>query len=219
MDFQYFLKFIPDLVQAQLSALASHEKMMPLERKELLSKMNLEEKNPRKAAVTMLFYPKSQETHLVLIVRNSYDGVHSAQIAFPGGKFEPEDIDLRITALRETEEEIGVSRSKIEIIKAFTSLYIPPSNFMVHPFLGICKEEIHFVPDPIEVAAIIELPLADFRNDAIVSVENLSTSYATNIEVPAFKIEGHIVWGATAMMLSELKDVLNAVLVDKNNFF
>lgn len=215
MDFQYFLKFIADLVQAPLSAAVSHEKMMPLERKKLLAKMNLEEKNPKEAAVLMLLYPRNRETHLVLIVRNSYDGVHSAQIAFPGGKFEPEDIDLSVTALRETEEEIGVSRSKIEIVKAFTSLYIPPSNFMVHPFLGICEEEIHFVPDPIEVAAIIELPLADFRNDAIVSVENLSTSYATNIEVPAFKIEGHIVWGATAMMLSELKDVLNAVLIDK----
>lgn len=217
MDFQFFLKFIPQLIQLELPAAVSHEKMMPLERKELLAKINLKEKNPREAAVTMLFYPKNQQTHLVLIVRNSYDGVHSAQIAFPGGKFELEDVDLKATALRETEEEIGISRSKIEIVKAFTSLYIPPSNFMVHPFLGICKEEIHFVPDPIEVAAIIELPLADFRNDSIVSVENLSTSYATNIEVPAFKIEGHIVWGATAMMLSELKDVLNSVLVDKNN--
>ena len=215
MDFQYFLKFIPDLVQAPLSAAISHEKMMPLMRKELLAKTNFKEINPRKAAVTMLFYPKNQEVHLVLIVRNSYDGVHSAQIAFPGGKSEPEDADFQTTALRETEEEIGISRNKIEIIKAFSSVYIPPSNFMVYPFLGISREELEFIPDPIEVAAVIELPLAVFLDDSILSIENLSTSYATNIEVPAFMIEGHVVWGATAMILSELRDVLNSVLVDE----
>ncbi|MFA9188084.1 CoA pyrophosphatase [Flavobacterium magnesitis] len=212
MDFQYFLKFIPDLVQAPLSAEVSHEKMMPLERKELLAKMNLKDNIPREAAVTMLFYPKNNETHLVLIVRNSYNGIHSAQIAFPGGKIEAEDADYSATALRETEEEIGVSRDKIEIVKAFSSVFIPPSNFMVYPFLGICKEEIDFIPDAIEVASVIELPLAVFRNDSILTIENLSTSYASFIEVPAFKIDDHIVWGATAMMLSELRDVLNAVL-------
>ena len=216
MDFQYFLKFIPAIVQAPLSASVSHEKMMPFERKELLVKINLKERNPKEAAVAMLFYPKNQETHLVLIVRNSYKGVHSAQIAFPGGKFEPEDIDFKTTALRETEEEIGISRNKIEIIRAFTSLYIPPSNFMVYPFLGICKEEIQFAPDPVEVAAVIELPLAVFRNDSILTIENLTTSYAHQIEVPAFKIQDHIVWGATAMMLSELRDVLNDVFKSVN---
>ncbi|MFA9194638.1 CoA pyrophosphatase [Flavobacterium sp. FBOR7N2.3] len=217
MDFQYFLKFIPDLVQAPLSAEVSHEKMMPLERKELLAKMNLKDNIPREAAVTMLFYPKNNETHLVLIVRNSYNGIHSAQIAFPGGKIEAEDADYSATALRETEEEIGVSRDKIKIVKAFSSVFIPPSNFMVYPFLGICKEEIDFIPDAIEVASVIELPLAVFRNDSILTIENLSTSYASFIEVPAFKIDDHIVWGATAMMLSELRDVLNAILVDENN--
>ena len=216
MDFQYFLQFIPALVQTQLSASFSHEKMIPLERKVLLAKMDVKDIKPKEAAVTMLFYPKNKETHLVLIVRNSYKGVHSAQIAFPGGKFESADVDFKTTALRETEEEIGVDRSKIEIIKAFTSLYIPPSNFMVHPFLGICKEEIHFKPDPVEVAAVIELPLAVFRDDTIIVTETLTTSYATSIEVPAFKIEGHIVWGATAMLLSELRDVLDGIFIEKN---
>ncbi|MBA0884689.1 NUDIX hydrolase [Flavobacterium undicola] len=215
MDFQYFLKFIPQLIQEELPAAVSHEKMMPLQRKELLEKINFKEINPKEAAVTMLFYPKNKETHLVLIVRNSYKGVHSAQIAFPGGKFELEDADFQTTALRETEEEIGISRDKIEIIKAFSSLYIPPSNFMVYPFLGICKEEIQFVPDALEVASIIELPLTVFMDDSILTIENLSTSYASFIEVPAFKIDGHIVWGATAMMLSELRDVLNSVLIDE----
>ena len=165
-----------------------------------------------KAAVMMLFYPKNNSTHLVLIVRNSYEGVHSAQIAFPGGKCEFEDENFACTALRETHEEIGIRPDKIEILKPFTELYIPPSNFMVHPFLGICKEEPVFIPQPSEVAHIIELPLTTFLNAAIVVDEKLSTSYADNISVPAFKIEEYIVWGATAMMLNELKEVLKEVL-------
>ena len=91
-------------------------------------------------------------------------------------------------------------------------MYIPPSNFMVYPFLGICKEEVCFVPDASEVARIIELPLSVFLDDEIIIKAKLSTSYAKDIIVPAFKIEGHMVWGATAMMLSELKDVLKSVL-------
>ncbi|MES2239707.1 MAG: CoA pyrophosphatase [Bacteroidota bacterium] len=216
MDFQYFLKYIPQLVQAELPAAASHQKMAPLERMQLLDKMNIEKIDARKAAVMMLFYPKNKKTHLVLIVRNSYKGVHSAQIAFPGGKFEDDDVDFQKTALRETEEEIGISQDKIEIVKAFSPMYIPPSNFMVYPFLGICEQEIQFAPDPVEVASIIELPLEVFRDDAILTVENLSTSYASFIDVPAFKIQGHIVWGATAMMLSELRDVLNSVFKTAN---
>lgn len=211
MDFQHFLKYIPQIVQAQLPASVSHGKMAPMERMQLLEKINVEKIDARKAAVMMLFYPKNNEPHLVLIVRNSYQGVHSAQIAFPGGKFEAEDVDFFTTALRETEEEIGIGSENIDIVKAFSPLYIPPSNFMVYPFLGICKEEIRFNPDPVEVAAVIELPLSVFRDEDIVTVTNLSTSYASFIDVPAFKIQGHIVWGATAMMLSELKDVLNSV--------
>jgi hypothetical protein len=82
---------------------------------------------------------------------------------------------------------------------------------MVYPFLGICKEEIVFIPDASEVADIIELPLSVFLGDEIVASVKISTSYADNIMVPAFKINEHIVWGATAMMLSELKEVLKKV--------
>jgi 8-oxo-dGTP pyrophosphatase MutT (NUDIX family) len=160
----------------------------------------------------MLFYPKNGMTHLVLIVRNSYEGVHSGQIAFPGGKWETEDADYSVTALRETHEEVGILPNQMEIIKLFTPTYIPPSNFMVYPFFGICKEEVCFVLDPTEVSSIIELPLSVFLSDKIIIEANMTTSYATNINVPAFEIEGHVVWGATAMMLSELKDVLKSVL-------
>ena len=212
MDFQDFLEYVPKLMEVPLPAEEAHFKMAPLERIESLKNLKIETKNPKTAAVMILFYPKNGMTHLVLIVRNSYQGVHSAQIAFPGGKYEPRDQIFENTALRETHEEIGISPDNIEIMKAFTRLYIQPSNFMVYPFLGICKEEIIFAPDSSEVADIIELPLSVFLADEILVSVNLTTSYAENISVPAFKIEEHIVWGATAMMLSELKQVLKEVL-------
>ena len=212
MDFQDFLKYVPKFVEVVLPASESHYKMAPQERIDILNVSKMENKNPKIAAVMMLFYPKNGKTHLVLIVRNSYEGVHSAQIAFPGGKYEIDDLNFENTALRETYEEIGISPDFMEIIKPFTQLFIPPSNFMVHPFMGICKEEITFIPDENEVAKIIELPLSNFLDDTIIVNVNMSTSYANEIMVPAFKIEEHIVWGATAMMLSELKDVLKKVL-------
>lgn len=217
MDFQDFLQIVPHLGTVNLPGEVAHNIMVPQGRLEITKKMNFDEIKPRNAGVMMLFYPKDSMTHLVLIVRNSYKGVHSSQIAFPGGKYEKEDINLEQTALRETHEEIGIHSDKIQVLKAFTHLYIPPSNFMVYPFLGICREEVSFYPDPIEVADIIELPLTTFLSDSIVINTEMTTSYAKSIEVPAFKIEGHIVWGATAMMLSELKIVLNSVL-NKINF-
>jgi 8-oxo-dGTP pyrophosphatase MutT (NUDIX family) len=212
MDFQEFLQYVPKLIDAQLPASDAHVKMAPLERIESLKSIDMNQKDPKIAAVMMLFYPKKGLTHLVLIVRNSYKGVHSAQIAFPGGKFEPHDDNFANTALRETHEEIGIHPDKIEIIKSFTELYIPPSNFMVYPFLGIAKEELFFVPEPKEVAAILELPLTIFMSETIIVDTELTTSYADRISIPAFKIEEHIVWGATAMMLSELKEVLKIIL-------
>jgi 8-oxo-dGTP pyrophosphatase MutT (NUDIX family) len=216
MDFQDFLQILPYLDDVNLPAEEAHTIMMPNQRLEIMKKLNFEQIKPKNAGVMMLFYPKEGKTHLVLIVRNSYKGVHSSQIAFPGGKYENEDASLEETALRETWEEIGIRQHKIEVLKAFTHLYIPPSNFMVYPFLGICRDEINFYPDPVEVADIIELPLTTFLSDSIVVDAEMTTSYAKSIVVPAFKIGEHIVWGATAMMLSELKVVLNSVLTKIN---
>ncbi len=212
MNFQDFLEYVPKLIEVELPASEAHYKMAPLERIIELNTAEIENKNPKKAAVMMLFYPKNGRTHLVLIVRNSYEGVHSAQIAFPGGKYEIEDLTFENTALRETHEEIGIHPKSIQIIMPFTPIYIPPSNFMVYPFLGISNEELVFAPDSNEVSKIIELPMSVFLDDNTVVNTTMTTSYAKNIDIPAFKIEEHIVWGATAMMLSELKDVFKKVL-------
>jgi 8-oxo-dGTP pyrophosphatase MutT (NUDIX family) len=208
MDFQQFLLHLPNIIPAVLPAEKAHVKMAPSERVKELQNIDLSVKNPRVAAVMMLFYPKNDMPHIILIVRNTYKGVHSSQIAFPGGKYEESDADFKQTALRETEEEIGIASHKIEVVKKFTPLYIPPSNFMVHPYLGVASEILTFCPDPREVADIIELSLADFLEDAIIGETVLSTSYANNIPVPAYRIQDKIVWGATAMMLSELREVL-----------
>lgn len=215
MNFQDFLKYVPNIIPVKLPAVESHLKMAPKERIEGLKNLDIDALNPRMAGVMMLFYPKQEKTHLVLIVRNTYEGVHSAQIAFPGGKFEKDDFNFENTALRETHEEIGIEREKIEIIKKFSPMYIPPSNFLVHPFLGIAKEELSFYPDIREVAGIIELPLSVFLNDEIIIEARLSTSYGANILVPAFNIQNHVVWGATAMILSELRDVLKVTFVNE----
>lgn len=189
----------------------AHLKMAPIERMDALKKLNKDHLTPKIAAVMMLVYPKNGISHIVLIIRNSYPGVHSSQIAFPGGKTELIDKNLAQTALRETEEEVGVRLSSIEVIRPFTEVYIPPSNFMVTPFLGFTETTPKFKLQPEEVAGIIEMPLHELFNDQIVVERKLMTSYAIAVDVPAFKVQEHIVWGATAMMISELKETFRLV--------
>ncbi len=208
MDFETFVKFLPKIEKEKLLAITAHQKMAPLERFSSLYSAYYDDKNPRKAAVLLLVYPKNREAHLVLIVRNAYEGVHASQIAFPGGKEEISDSDLSFTALRETEEEVGVPMEQIKIVRPFSQVYIPPSNFLVAPFLGITTNELQFRLDPHEVKAIVEFPLRTLLDDEILTEVKMKTSYANEMLVPAFKIEEHIVWGATAMMLSELKELL-----------
>lgn len=213
MLFNEFIKYIPKIEKEKLLSTDAHAKMAPLERISFLKEINYLDKNPKKAAVLMLFYPKEGYTHLALIVRNTYPGVHSSQIGFPGGKVEITDINLQHTALRETHEEIGIPPEKITIVKPFSEIYIPPSNFLVYPYMGISNEELQFIPDLDEVKRVLEFPLSLFLDDATISKVKMTTSYATDIEVPAFMVDKYVVWGATAMMMSELKEnIKNAII-------
>ena len=133
-------------------------------------------------------------------------------MGFPGGKVEDTDEDLQMTALRETEEEIGVPAQHIQVLRQITPMYIPPSNFTVHPFLGVSEDTLEFNKQDEEVEDIIEVSLAHFLDETSVSTTRVKTSYKVEVEVPAFKLNGHIVWGATAMILSEVKDMLKSAL-------
>lgn len=213
MLFNTFLKSVVKIKHLNLIGEASHAKLSPPYRLDLAEKMKEKAKNARKAGVLALFYPNLEgETYLVLILRKTYKGVHSAQIGFPGGKYEEEDKNLEATALRETEEEVGVPKSMVNILKKMSPLYIPPSNFMVHPYLAYAETTPNFIKQDAEVEAIVEVKLVDFLNDTNILTTRVPTSFNVEVDVPAFQLNGHIVWGATAMMLGELKDLLRQVL-------
>ena len=214
MLFSTFLESVVKIKHLELSGEDSHAKMSPPYRLELAEKKKKESKLARKAGVMALFYPNTEdETHLVLILRNTYKGVHSAQVGFPGGKYEDADNnDLMQTAIRETEEEVGVAKKDFEVLKTISPIYIPPSNFIVYPFIGISKKYLTFTKQDEEVDAIIEVRLTDFLDELNCVTARVPTSFNVEVDVPAFKLNGHIVWGATAMMLGEIKDLLNQVL-------
>lgn len=213
MDFRDFEKRIVNVTKMELPGESVQFKMAPIERLQELKRDAKNIDTARRAGVMSLFYPSEDfETRLILILRKTYKGVHSAQVGFPGGKLELEDNGIEDAALRETEEEVGVSRKTISVLKKMTEIYIPPSNFFVQPFLGITTKLPKFVAQENEVEALIEVTLQDFMDDVNITTETLTTSYATSLEVPAFKLNGHIVWGATAMMLNEVRELLKKVL-------
>jgi 8-oxo-dGTP pyrophosphatase MutT (NUDIX family) len=213
MNFDEFLISIANLHEKPLPAESSQFKMSPPYRQQLIDLQREKMKSAKNSAVLALFYPDAQQnTKLMLMLRKTYKGVHSAQIGFPGGKREKEDTSLQMTALRETEEEIGVPRQQIEVLKALSPLYIPPSNFNVFPFIGICRNQPIFTKEESEVEDLIEVTLTDVFDNSNIVTKRVKTSYNIEVEVPAYKLNEHLVWGATAMMLSEIKDLLKEVL-------
>ncbi len=194
MRFNSFLESVVKIKHLELFGETSHAKMSPPYRLELAQKIKEKSKSAKEAGVMALFYPNTEEeTHLVLILRKTYKGVHSAQVGFPGGKYEVEDNDLMITAIRETEEEVGVPKSMVNIIKKMSPMYIPPSNFMVHPYLAISESTPKFIKQDEEVEAIIEVKLMDFLNDANSITTRVPTSFKVEVDVPAFKLNDYIV--------------------------
>jgi len=158
--------------------------------------------------VLLLLYEDGGKIKFPLTERATYDGVHSGQISFPGGKHEPEDVDMMATAKRETYEEIGVPVSDIHIIGKLTEMYIPPSNFHVHPYIGFVYGKPTFVGQESEVVKIIETDIDILLDEKTVKrkVEKMYDIYT--MDIPYFDIDGHIVWGATAMILSEFKAII-----------
>lgn len=166
----------------------------------------------RIACVLVLFYPVEKIPHLVLIERQSSanpNDRHAGQISFPGGKTEKSDISLAATALREAEEEIGVAAKNVSVIGRLTELYIPVSNFLVHPFIGFTEAAPDFVLQQDEVRSVLEVPVPLLQDEAIRSIRDIKINGGMILkEVPCFDIQDRVVWGATAMMLSELLAII-----------
>ncbi len=213
MEFNRFKSSLSKLKNLELPGEEIQMKMAPMERLVELKRLAQNKSNANKAGVMVLFYPSlSNHTQFVLILRKTYRGVHSGQVGFPGGRYELQDRDLLNTALRETEEEVGIPRSQMNVIKQLTEMYIPPSNFVVYPYLGTTDINPKFVLQEDEVESIIEVDLNHFLDDNSIISKKITTSYALDLDVPAFQLNGHVVWGATAMILSEVRHLLQKTL-------
>jgi len=164
--------------------------------------------NHRKGAVLILLYPYKNKAFFPLIKRPVYQGVHSGQIAFPGGKMEEEDGDEVDTALREAWEEVGIMPEQVKLIGRMSDLFIPTSNFLVSPVLGYSEVVPEFVPEEKEVARIIQAAVSTLYEPSIRKQKILEFSNNFRLDTPYFEVDQEMVWGATAMILSELLQIL-----------
>jgi 8-oxo-dGTP pyrophosphatase MutT (NUDIX family) len=192
-------------LEQPLPGTEAHLKMAPIGRIKNVEIYKPNE-NTRVSSVLLLFYPEEGRLHFPMIVRPQNSGVHSGQIALPGGKKDEEDEDLIATALRETEEEIGVRVSRDQILGQLSHLYIPPSNFLVYPFVAAIHEKPKFIPSVHEVDELLSIDLDNFLSHHSPLEREIEARYM-KAKVPCYELNGRVVWGATAMILSELQSI------------
>lgn len=165
----------------------------------------------RPAAVLVLVFPgPDDEAHLVLTERPSYDGFHSGEVSFPGGKAEPEDVDADATALREAAEEIGLDAAAagVRVVGHLGTVWIPVSDFRITPVVVVAARRPILIPSPAEVARILEPPVAAFLGDAPIEIVE-RTIRDWPLRYGGYRIDGVHVWGATARILGQLGAVLD----------
>lgn len=166
---------------------------------------------PRQAGVLTLVYPDVDGLHIVLTRRQAHLRGHSGQISFPGGRRDPEDDTFIATALRETEEELGIMRDDITVIGELSSIYIPPSHYEVHPVVGFLDNTPFFRPSEDEVAEVFSFRVVDLLDESLKHHEYRDFR-GVRVKIPYYKVHGHKVWGATAIMLSEFEHRLQTVV-------
>ncbi len=203
-----FIENLSSEIKKGLPGEKSHIKMAPLNRP-LTSFFVKEGIVVRESAVAIILFPKNGNIHSILIQRQEYDGNHSGQIAFPGGKKDSGDKHLEFTARRETWEEVGLPIENGELLGALTKVYIPVSGFIVQPYIYFHSEIIDFTPNEREVKEIITFELSELLKESSISSMdiNLSSGF-TQKNVPCFEISDKQVWGATALILNELRDLI-----------
>jgi 8-oxo-dGTP pyrophosphatase MutT (NUDIX family) len=210
-----FIGLLKDYLKKRLPGVNAHLLLAPEARIDDLKK-GIIRPDAVNSAVLLLLYPFQNKLYTAVILRNEYDGVHSGQISLPGGKAEEADPDYIHTALRESQEEIGINPSEVEMIGPLSKFYVRPSNYIVYPFVGYMPEKPVFQPDPTEVQRIIEIDI--FNELSFDKIVNKTLTFRHNLQVsaPGFEVSGEFLWGATAMIFSELIYVLHEVTADLN---
>lgn len=205
-----FRKFIHDLqqqLQQPLPGVDAQFEMAHVKREKIVHP----EEGYRPSAVLILLYPaQNNEPTILLIERSLYPGYHSGQIALPGGKAEPNETDLQATALREFFEETGCNETP-EIIGELSPMFIPISRFMVQPYIGFLNEKPAFNINTDEVNQLLELSITNLLHPETIKETTLEPSPGKTFSTPYFNVEGKVLWGATAMMLNELKWVIRNI--------
>ena len=187
----------------------SHEKMLPPYRD--LEAAEDEKQNAKKSSVLLLLYEENDQLKACLIKRPKHMKFHAGQVALPGGQIEKGETQLQ-TALRETEEEIGIPPEKIEILGSLSELYVSVSGFLIHPFVGWLNAKPEFTINKNEVEKILLFPVSKYRN----TFDQMELKTVTGkLNVPCIKFENEILWGATAMILAEFYDVLRRMTDDR----
>ncbi len=162
-----------------------------------------------KAGVLVLLYPREDNLYLVLTRRTDRVDFHKGQISFPGGRQEAEE-GLEQTAVREAQEELEVDPGSIRILGMLTPLYIPPSNYCIYPVVALTESRPDFQPSQLEVAEVLEIPLDHLLNPQNIRRE-MWTIGDTDVEVPFYAFGKHKIWGATAMVLAELLEMIKGL--------
>ena len=207
MNFDELTRFLEKRVQKAMPGDSAHKKMKP----RMLNGAPLNMKHatpPRKGGVLILLYEDSGIVRFPLIQRPNYEGIHSGQMALPGGKFEEEDKNQYQTALREANEEIGINHQEVEILGSLSEFFVAASNFMVLPVIGKIESIPQFVPEEREVHDIVTPPIADLIDPGKLKEKVMTVRNGFELNCPYFDLEGRTVWGATAMMLSEMVEIL-----------
>ena len=200
------LEALKDKLHVPLPGISGQREMMPSYRN-AVSLEDIASFKPRKAGVIIHIFQGPQEVEVLYMKRPAYDGTHSAQISFPGGELEDVDKDLMAAAFRECEEEVNLKPSEQEFFRAMSWLYIPPSNFYVEPFITLGTSSPKVELDLREVDRVFSIPLSKLIDGSLVQQTCINTDYGTLV-VPAYHWDGEIIWGATAMMTSELVALL-----------